>query len=417
MPRVYCGVIVYAMEMQILVDDLAKLIKRPITLEDINGNLIAYSAHEHPVDQVRVETLLRKGASKGTIEALKNHGVYKEIDSSRGVVRVDAIPEIGFTSRIAIAIRCGRSILGYLWVKDDDRDVLPQDEAAIIQTARMIARSFPKDDLEPEISESETRALALELISSSGKTELGELKERCKQTTSVSPFQVLVLRHRSPRAPASTRSVLENAESFVEKNQINAICCDHKEEVVIVVFGEPWHSVRQIGSSLGRFLSANGFREFLGIGGSFIDISSVQKSYQQAREAIDRGSKFHSGEDSLFFDYGQVSLHDLIGCMATCKERGSYGRELVEQVALYDRINGTDFLKTLEVVLDFGGKRKDAASYLNIHPNTLDYRMRRLNEVLQCSLDDPSVRLAVHLWIKAIGYSGDMSNDGDGKGK
>ena len=82
MPRVYCGVIVYAMEMQILVDDLAKLIKRPITLEDINGNLIAYSAHEHPVDQVRVETLLRKGASKGTIEALKNHGVYKEIDSS-----------------------------------------------------------------------------------------------------------------------------------------------------------------------------------------------------------------------------------------------------------------------------------------------------------------------------------------------
>ncbi len=405
----------YLMEMQILVDDLAKLIKRSITLEDINGNLIAYSAHEHPVDQVRVETLLRKGASKSTIEALKKHGVYDKVDSSRGIVHVEAIPEIGFTSRIAIAIRCGRNVLGYLWVNDGERSIMPQDEAAIIQTARMIARNFPKGDLELEISEPETRLVALELISSPGRSDLGELKDKCKGTRFISPFQVLVLRHRSPRASTSTRGLLEIVEDFVQRNELNAICCDYKDEVAILMFGEPWHRVRQIAFGLSRFLTAHGFREFLGIGSPFIAVSAIQESYQQAREAIELGIRYHPEANSVIFDYGQVSLYDLIGCMATCKDRSAYGRELVEQISLYDRVNGTEFLKTLEVVLDFGGKRKDAASCLNIHPNTLDYRMRRLNEVVQCSLDDPGLRLAVHLWIKAIGCPRGVLEDTDGE--
>ncbi|HRC54228.1 MAG TPA: helix-turn-helix domain-containing protein, partial [Bacillota bacterium] len=151
------------------------------------------------------------------------------------------------------------------------------------------------------------------------------------------------------------------------------------------------------------------------IGSPFIAVSAIQESYQQAREAIELGIRYHPEANSVIFDYGQVSLYDLIGCMATCKDRSAYGRELVEQISLYDRVNGTEFLKTLEVVLDFGGKRKDAASCLNIHPNTLDYRMRRLNEVVQCSLDDPGLRLAVHLWIKAIGCPRGVLEDTDGE--
>ena len=56
------------MEVQAIIDDLARTIGRPITLEDAGGRLVAYSAHDQPVDSVRVETLLRRGASEGDAE-------------------------------------------------------------------------------------------------------------------------------------------------------------------------------------------------------------------------------------------------------------------------------------------------------------------------------------------------------------
>ena len=92
------------MEVQAIIDDLARTIGRPITLEDAGGRLVAYSAHDQPVDSVRVETLLRRGASEATLKALKERGVYASVERNPGVAYVNGIPEIGFSPRDALAI-------------------------------------------------------------------------------------------------------------------------------------------------------------------------------------------------------------------------------------------------------------------------------------------------------------------------
>ena len=164
-----------SMEIQTFVDELARLIKRPITVEDTDGNLIAYSAHEQPVDAVRMETLLRKGASKTTIDVLKKHGVYEAVDSSSGVVRVKAIPEIGFDSRIAVAIRSGRKVIGYLWVKDGGPSCRRMKQQ-LLRCQRLL--SAPSGT-EPAFSTSAPQAgsLVMELISPVGKIDPAEFTQ------------------------------------------------------------------------------------------------------------------------------------------------------------------------------------------------------------------------------------------------
>ena len=406
-----CGVIVYAMEIQVLVDELAALIKRPITLEDVNGNLIAYSVHEDPVDRVRLETLLRRGPSKDTLETLIKHGVYEKIHSSPGVVRLGPVPELGLTSRMAIAVRCGRNVVGYLWVKDDERSITPQDEAAIIKTARMIASNFPIDGLESEVFEPETRRIALELLSPDGKLDLNELKQKSEGIRLSPPFQVLVLHHPLPRSSYYAQTVLETVEVFLKNHNVNAVSSEYKGEVVIIVCDEPWHNVRGIALDLSKYLSSVDFRESLGIGGSYTDALGIPKSYQEAREAIQVGAQLRHADQKPFFDYGQMALYDLIQCMRDCKDHGTFGRDIVQQLIQYDRINGTELVKTLGVMLDYGWRRKAAADCLRIHPNTLDYRLRKIDDVVQRSLDDPSVRLAVHIWVKVFGYIGEIWDD------
>lgn len=393
------------MEIQTFVDELARLIKRPITVEDTDGNLIAYSAHEQPVDAVRMETLLRKGASKTTIDVLKKHGVYEAVDSSSGVVRVKAIPEIGFDSRIAVAIRSGRKVIGYLWVKDGGGPLLPQDEAAIIKMSRLLSQHLP--GTEPAFSSSAPQAgsLVMELISPVGKIDPAEFTARSRGWDLNPPFQVIVLAGKPLGRPVNVAALREQVSPFFSDRKLNALISDYHDQVVIVVIGEPSYQVKGIALGLSRYLEDAGFRRFIGLGCSCADLTMVHRSYNEACEAISLGTKLHLDDEEPFLDYGQVALYDLVKCLSRCKAQGAYGRDLVRHIALFDRLNGTDLMKTLEAWLDYGGRRKDTARYLNIHPNTLDYRLRRIGQVIQCPLDDPGMRLAVHLWIKAARFS------------
>jgi len=133
--------------MQSVVDELARAIRRPITLEDAGGRLLAYSVHEQPVDVVRVETLLRRGASSATLDALRDRGVYRYVDSCKGIARVPAIPELGFTARACLAIHGPSHVLGYLWVVDPDASLHKSAEEAIIRARHQLAAELSSRDL------------------------------------------------------------------------------------------------------------------------------------------------------------------------------------------------------------------------------------------------------------------------------
>ena len=59
----------------------------------------------------------------------------------------------------------------------------------------------------------------------------------------------------------------------------------------------------------------------------------------------------------------------------------------------YDKANGTDLLKTLEVYVQENCNAVTAAGELYIHRNTFYQRMNKIRELVNLNLDDPNVRL------------------------
>jgi PucR family transcriptional regulator, purine catabolism regulatory protein len=57
-------------------------------------------------------------------------------------------------------------------------------------------------------------------------------------------------------------------------------------------------------------------------------------------------------------------------------------------------------LATLEMFFTTNGNTFQAAQRLGLHRNTLTYRLNRIQELLGVTLDDPDVRLALHLALK-----------------
>ncbi|MGH8965665.1 MAG: helix-turn-helix domain-containing protein, partial [Actinomycetes bacterium] len=68
----------------------------------------------------------------------------------------------------------------------------------------------------------------------------------------------------------------------------------------------------------------------------------------------------------------------------------------------HDEKHGTAFLPTLAAWLDHYGDTKGTAHSLDVHPNTLRHRLRRMAEVTPLDLASPRTRLALRLQLAVL---------------
>lgn len=406
------------MEFQSIVDELARVVRRPITVEDAGGRLIAYSVHEEPVDTVRMETLLRKGASFNTLDALRRRGVYECVDSAPGIVRVAAIPEIGFSPRVCAPIKTKGKVLGYLWALYDESIIPARIEEAFLRARQALASALLRRDSALLRRDELQTGLVRNLIAA----EPGELKDSAEALDLRAkalgwypshPIHVVAVRGISGADHGPVLRCGNAFEEGLQKLGASFVRGTFESETVFLVSGigtvetvrlaekaAAWDRVTgEAGEERGhtrRLILA------LGIGTPGESLSDVRTCYLEASRAINIGIKL--GSRGPCFDYSALAAYELVSCMATCPTSPYFGRRLAQKVRDYDSHRGTDLFATLEAYLDFYGKRKEAASRLGVHPNTLDYRVRRIQEITGADLEDPNLRLVMHLWVKALRF-------------
>jgi len=78
----------------------------------------------------------------------------------------------------------------------------------------------------------------------------------------------------------------------------------------------------------------------------------------------------------------------------------AFTTELLGPLASYDRARGTPYLRTLEVFLGRHRNQMRAARELNIHLNTVRYRLARIGEILGVDLNDEDARLDLLLALR-----------------
>lgn len=66
----------------------------------------------------------------------------------------------------------------------------------------------------------------------------------------------------------------------------------------------------------------------------------------------------------------------------------------------YDKQNNTDFYHTLVALDKYGFNMNKASESLFIHRNTLYKRTEKINQILQCNLEDPQTRFIISLSLK-----------------
>jgi sugar diacid utilization regulator len=208
-------------------------------------------------------------------------------------------------------------------------------------------------------------------------------------------------------AAALWKRVATAIDHFFTSRVPGAIIAIRDGEVVIVVpgrDGQPTASAevsRLSAACLARMRDL--FPEAVvtvGIGGSCRDPAEIARSYGQARRTIDAVVRLgRQGQAVAFEDLG---IHRLLLQVPDLAELKSFATEILGELDRQDPQRGAELLATLACYFRENNSPQRTAQSLHVHPNTVAYRIRRVQEITGLKLDTYRDRLMAQVAIEIV---------------
>lgn len=133
-----------------------------------------------------------------------------------------------------------------------------------------------------------------------------------------------------------------------------------------------------------------------GLGGKFDSLQAARESYLQAIKAL-RFAALKTAPKAIYA-YEQLGIYKLLFEMEPDK-LAMYYQEVIEPLHTYDHKHHMDMVSSLFVYFEENCNAAKTAKRLFVHRNTLDYRLKKIEEITGRNLDDPYDRLTLQLGV------------------
>lgn len=149
-----------------------------------------------------------------------------------------------------------------------------------------------------------------------------------------------------------------------------------------------------------RFLKENNL--YAGVSAVFSNLRSAAQYYTQALRCAEAGVCAES--ETRVFYYDETIPYCAAMLLSKRYDLEDFRPSCVLKIQKYDSENKTNLLETLEKYLFYVNDPVSAAKALNIHRNTLLYRIHKAEELSGADLGNGDVRLAIQLYLKFLKY-------------
>jgi hypothetical protein len=383
-----------------LADAAAALVDGPVTIEDAQSRVLAYSSRQDVTDTARVSTVLGRRVPAPLVAHMRSRGVFRRLARSDEPFLVPPGPGQEMP-RFVVPVRAGAEWLGSIWAVIDRPP--PADAVAELRrTASVVALHLLRNRALADL----TRRLSAERL----RTLLGggPVDPAAGTWLPAGPWRVVVLGPTGPAAGSGgVEADLDVWESrFRRRGWRQPLLTDVGDVpyALVVARTEPG---RPPAAGTWPWLAALAAESDWVVAGVAVDRPAqlVTSAHTAAQLAVLRG-----GDPGL----GSVTTaEDQWAALTVTRAVGAIAAVSVDEVALagplaaladHDRRRHTAYLPSLAAWLDHPGEPTAAAKSLAVHVNTLRHRMTRMSEVAPLRLDDPTERLALRLLLAARGF-------------
>jgi hypothetical protein len=392
---------------------IAALLDAPITIEDRNSRVLAFSGHQDEADASRVETILGRQVPERYARALHERGFFGELLRSDQPVYIEPIADGtgGFTvPRVAISVRAGDEVLGSIWAAVPAR-LSDERNEALRESAKLVALHLLRVRAGADVQ----RRMRADLLSTAleGGVGAGEALERLGLSNQ--PLLVLgvALDERGPRYDTSDGATVAHDRQRLSDAFALHLSALHPRSAVAAIGAVTYGLLPTTGAAeaagsravgiLQDFLDRVGDRlpPITAVGPVVLDLSDVAHS----RSCVDRvlrvlrDPRRHRRIGRFDELQGEALISELRD-LATARSEQPTGA--LARLIDYDRRHRGSLVPTLRAWLDAFGDVVVAAESVAVHQNTFRYRLRRVTEVGRCDLGDPDQRFALMVQLQVL---------------
>ncbi|MTI58847.1 MAG: CdaR family transcriptional regulator [Firmicutes bacterium] len=326
-----------------------------------------------------------------------------------------------------IQVKLGQDaeILGILTVRIDET-IDEDDYIAIIQGAYALSLKLHQNYLVQSLA----RKCSSELIEDLLKGRLSKRKELVKRGELAGwdltvPYQLFIMRVKPEEDNGEDFYYFELKEKIIRnlhwiiKTNISRkyIIFAYEENILLLInYPEQLDEIREDIKKIRQKINQRIPIVNVNIGaGSFINTClEIAESYQEGLYILEFLEATNQTE-SIFF-YEDLGILRLLWQVDQDKLK-KFTTEFLNKLIEYDSGNNTDLLETVGAFLEEGGSIQKAAEKLYIHPNTMSYRIKRIQEILGLNLQDFETQLnlatayKIYKYIFQAGKKGMISNE------
>jgi DNA-binding PucR family transcriptional regulator len=381
-----------------LAQSLADRIHGMVSIEDEQSHVLAYSASNDEADELRRLSILGRAGPPEHLEWIGQWGIFSALRAGSDVVRVAERPELGLRPRLAVGVhqpgldaRRAPVFAGTIWVQQGSQPLADDAEEVLRGAAVLAARIMSRLAARP--STHALRAQELLGLSDSGSVDVDTI---ARELGIVADGNAALIGFHAPTPHARLSDVLAlSANAFRADAQIASrgsrvyVLLPHtakRSSLASWIRG----TISALRSELGLQLRAVVAAPVAGLA----DLAAVRVEVDRVLDSAERHPDSFASVISLAEARSAVLLDEIV-TMVAADER------LVDPRVRDLQTRDPVLVQTLRAYLDSFGDVAAAAQELHVHPNTVRYRVRRIEKLLSTSLANPDVRLLLSLGLRA----------------
>lgn len=383
-------------ELYTLANSLASIIGGSVAIEDMDRRVLAYSS----LPDQRIDALREAGIlGRHVPDMERNLAQYRTVLAGHGVTR---FPEVSDEfARAAIAVKAGAKPLGTIWAIEKVSGITPEGERLLLEGARLAALHILRNQIQNK-SELQVREATLRsaLDATLSAKEIA-YRLAIPAGTELSLIGFAAIPNANGTAPLITHLGNELSQYLAIFRPDAAITTTPRTVYVLLPGGESEAVVRLVKSALSAIHVA--FKDQ--ICAAIAHTSTQPADLPSMRREIDdilRVTTLNSDLPTVA-KLDDVHVRVLLAHVADelMREPG-LKHPGIEAMLAYDLENKTYYADSVTAWLDAVGDIALAAESLFIHANTLRYRLRRVKDLFNISLNNPDDCLAVWMQLRLV---------------
>jgi hypothetical protein len=325
-------------------------------------------------------------------------GAWNARPTEPGTVPARVARADGTTSSVWAISSHSRIVAGYLVVERDFSDLSPD---TLVQVDAVITAL--RLDLELAVRRRDAAdASVAELVHALGdeSVAIGEISARLR-LIGLDPQHPLVVVTASVADPDfPPEATLMIVEAISEAAQASERGCIDGESIVLFV-NQPSHPPEERFEAAAvpwlPFLAGRQLR--VGISDPVSNIEQLSSALAVARDRL----VATTGEAPVLVTRtSNAKSHRALLALLGDRTRASFGSDVLGPLVEYDERNGSELVATLRAFLDNGGAWVQTARDLELHPNTMRYRMSRVEDLTGRDLSRMSDRVDLFLAFASL---------------